>query len=614
MRVQIFKLILAFLYLGINISVFSQEHLPGDHSKDRVIDSLKKSGFVLNEIKKKPEITLSRNEALVFLQKKIHPQYWNNAADPLRQAFGQLVFEAAHEKQDSLRNMLIKYPYDSLNIPWDKFYIWEPLKLRIPTISKSESISGNAAIKTDSTLIKADSLNLIRTEARKEAGILNPVAELKDTTIMVVVDTLNEVTSSNTLFPFKYYNYPYQSDSIKAAVKSLLGYLEDRDSTVINFTGLGNSVTPMMMNSKSERVIRYWLKNEVSDSVTVWIGNPSRNTIGLYLEQGVNFRRPAKQGKFANAKINTKPLDNSTLLGIQHIKLKAQFWKYHTDASFMLNQTALSNWVKGGERSIATALDVTGYADYNNKQLKISSSNFARLKFGYLATGKDIRKNLDLLETNSKFNHKAFGKFDFSAILLFKTQIAIGKNYFTTAAGHDTSNMVSKFMNPAILTIGLGLDYQPNKTTSLNFSPLTYRGTFVTDPAYINNTYYPNRIDQTLYGVPKNKYSLNEPGVSFMITNEIRPIPTVSIVNRLQLFTNYIHNPQNVDVDWEMITTAHLNWFTDVRFNTHLIFDDDTKTEELKGGQPILRPDGTIKKTARIQFKEMLGLSLYFRF
>ena len=614
MRVQIFKLILAFLYLGINISVFSQEHLPGDHSKDRVIDSLKKSGFVLNEIKKKPEITLSRNEALVFLQKKIHPQYWNNAADPLRQAFGQLVFEAAHEKQDSLRNMLIKYPYDSLNIPWDKFYIWEPLKLRIPTISKSESISGNAAIKTDSTLIKADSLNLIRTESRKEAGILNPVAELKDTTIMVVVDTLNEVTSSNTLFPFKYYNYPYQSDSIKAAVKSLLGYLEDRDSTVINFTGLGNSVTPMMMNSKSERVIRYWLKNEVSDSVTVWIGNPSRNTIGLYLEQGVNFRRPAKQGKFANAKINTKPLDNSTLLGIQHIKLKAQFWKYHTDASFMLNQTALSNWVKGGERSIATALDVTGYADYNNKQLKISSSNFARLKFGYLATGKDIRKNLDLLETNSKFNHKAFGKFDFSAILLFKTQIAIGKNYFTTAGGNDTSNMVSKFMNPAILTIGLGLDYQPNKTTSLNFSPLTYRGTFVTDPAYINNTYYPNRIDQTLYGVPKNKYSLNEPGVSFMITNEIRPIPTVSIVNRLQLFTNYIHNPQNVDVDWEMITTAHLNWFTDVRFNTHLIFDDDTKTEELKGGQPILRPDGTIKKTARIQFKEMLGLSLYFRF
>ena len=565
----------------------------------------------LTKIKRSLILPLSRNEAILFLQKKIHPQFWNNAADPLRQAFGQLVFEAAHERQDSLRNMLMKYPFDSLNIPWDKFYIWEPLKIKIPVISKTVPVAGEPAVKADSNLVgvKSDSISLKHMEANKE--ILNPVAEVKDTTVMVVVDTLNEVTPSNALSPFKYYNYPFQSDSIKAAVKSLLGYLEERDSTVINFTGLGTSVTPMMINSKSEKVIRYWLKNEVWDSVTVWIGNPSRNTIGLYLEQGVNFRRPVKQGKFANAKINTKPLDNSTLLGIQHIKLKAQFWKYHTDASFMLNQTTLSNWVKGGENSIASALDVTGYADYNNKPLKISSSNFARLKFGYLATGmQSIRKNLDLLETNSKFNHKAFGKFDFSAILLFKTQIAKGKNYFTTAAGKDTSNLVSKFMNPAILTIGLGLDYQPNKTTSLNFSPLTYRGTFVTDPAYINNTYYPNRIDQTIYGIAKNRTSLNEPGVSFMISNEVKPIETVSIVNRLQLFTNYIHNPQNVDVDWEMIVTAKLNWFTDVRFNTHLIFDDDTKTEELKGGQPILI-DGIAKKTARIQFKEMLGF-LFF--
>jgi hypothetical protein len=91
-----------------------------------------------------------------------------------------------------------------------------------------------------------------------------------------------------------------------------------------------------------------------------------------------------------------------------------------------------------------------------------------------------------------------------------------------------------------------------------------------------------------------------------MITNEFKPIPALTIVNRLQLFTNYIHNPQNIDVDWEMIATARLNWFTDVRFNTHLIFDDDTKTDKLV--------EGVLKKTARIQFKEMLGFSLYFRF
>ncbi len=64
-----------------------------------------------------------------------------------------------------------------------------------------------------------------------------------------------------------------------------------------------------------------------------------------------------------------------------------------------------------------------------------------------------------------------------------------------------------------------------------------------------------------------------------------------------------------------MIATTKLNWFTDVMFNTHLIFDDDTKTDEqYSNGQPVLKPDGTKKKTARIQYKEMLGFALSFRF
>jgi hypothetical protein len=444
-------------------------------------------------------------------------------------------------------------------------------------------------------------------ESAQTNEIRRPETTLKDTTILVISDTLNQVTSSNPHFPFRYFNYPYQGDSIKAAVNSLIKYLDDRDSTVINFVGSGNSITPIILNSRSEQDTRYWLKNDLSDSVTVWIGTPSRNTIGLYLEKGVNFRRPLWQGNYANAKVNAEHVDRSTLQTIHNIALKKQYWKYLTESAFVLTQSSLSNWVRGGENSISTALDVTGYAKYDNKALKLSSDNFVRVKFGYLKSGREnIRKNLDLFETNSKLNHKAFGKFDFSGILLFKTQVARGYNYATDSNGDETSTLVSKFMNPAILTIGLGLDYKPNTNTSLNFAPLSYKGTFVTDTTH---------IDQTVYGIPKNRKSLNEPGVSFMVSNSFKIYKAVTVVNRLQLFTNYIHNPQNIDVDWEMIVTASLNWFTDVRFNTHLIFDDDTKTDEVyRNGQPKLRPDGTSIKTARAQFKEMLGLSLSFKF
>jgi hypothetical protein len=543
MKERIRSLVLIMSIIIICKSAFSQENNQQSLLQEPVIDSTGRSSLMFDRNPGKPDIIFSTDQAMRFLKAKTKSKYWKDPDNLLRKNLNQLIFEASHPRFDSVESFLNKYPYDSINIPWNNFYLWGLL------------IQDNA---------------------------------------------------SDTGFPFKFLSYPYQSDSIKVAVKSLLKYIDKRDSSVIHFTGEGNRYTAVWMNSGTDKMVRFWLKNEFSDSVAVWIGDIARDTIGLYLEKGISFRRPGKQSNYSSAYVNVKEPDKSTLLDIHDIAVKHQYWKYRSEASFLLSQATLSNWVKGGENSIATSMDITGYADYNNKSKKLSSNNFIRLNLGFLKSGnEDIRKNLDLLETNSKLNHKAFGKFDFSAIMLFKTQIAAGKSYFKTSDNRDTSTTVSKFMNPAILTIGLGLDYKPNKTTSINFSPLSYRATFVTDTT---------KIDQTLYGVPRNKKSMHEPGASFMITNEFKPFKTVKVTNRLQLFTNYIHNPQNIDVDWEMIAVANLNWFTDVRFNAHLIFDDDTKTPVLKDGEPVLRPDGTQMKTARIQFKEMIGFSLVFRF
>jgi hypothetical protein len=600
MRKGIFKLFCISILLSVYISAYSQESNDTTRSVSFIIDSLKKSGVIFYDSQKKPEIVLSTDQSVKFLLQRLQAQNWNDPGNPLRIALEQLIFEASHERFDSSKGILRSFPYDSLSIPWKNFYIWEPLRIKIPYVSQPvfiPPVDSVSVIDSNRVAVLPDSLKtrpLINPEFR-------PLAGLKDTTIMVVIDTLDEVISSYHGFPFRSFNYPFQGDSIQIAVKSLLAYLEERDSTIINFTGPGNGKTPVWINSKSDKMMRYWLKNEFADSVTVWIGNPSKNTIDLNLEQGISFRRPVRQGNYADAKINVKAIDNSKLLNVQKIDVKKQYWKYRSEASFVLSQGAVSNWVKGGENSISTAMDITGYADFNNKALKLSSNNFARLKLGFLKSGNnDPRKNIDLLETNSKLNHKAFGKFDFSAIMLFKTQIAKGYNY------PNDSVPVSKFFNPAILTIGIGLDYKPNKQTSINFSPLSYKGTFVPDTAV---------IDQTKYGIAKDKRALNEPGASFMISNEYKPSKNVSITNRLQLFTNYIHNPLNIDVDWEMIAVINLNWFTDVRFNTHLIFDDDTKTVVMKGGAPVFLPDNkTKKKTARIQFKELLGFSFVFRF
>jgi hypothetical protein len=392
---------------------------------------------------------------------------------------------------------------------------------------------------------------------------------------------------------------------MEVALKSLSDYLIARDSSEINFNSVSGAVIPVWRNSKSGVMARYWLRNEFSDSVTVWIGSTGRDSIGLFLEEGIMFRRPSKQTNISDAQLNLKKINSAKLQAVNKMYIKPDYWKFRTEAAFVLNQAFLSNWVKGGESSVSTTLDITGYADYNNKNLLLSSNNFGRIKYGLVYTDKQgVRKNLDLIETNSKLNHKAFGKFDFSGTVLFKTQMTVGRTYFKYN-DKDTSIVASKFMNPATLTIGLGLDYKPNKTTSINFAPLTYKGTFVPDTA---------NIDQTKYGIPKDKKSLNEPGVSLQVTNEFKPYKTITIINRLQLFTSYIHNPQNIDIDWEMIASAKLNWFTEVRLNTHLIYDDDTKTAKLDdNGNPVME-NGKPVKSAKAQFKELIGFSIVFKF
>jgi len=553
------KILLLFIFFLLNAPAFTQiTGNDGDTTKVPVRDSILVKIIPGSDTLRRHEIILTRDQAIEYLKSNTKSKTQEKGASQISSSIRHLILEASNPPFDSTRRLLEKYIADS---------------------------TGQAGIM-----------------ANIEGHI--PQAQPADT--VAIADTITKNLQANSVAT----PYLISNDSIKAAIGVLIGYIEARDSSLLTFTGTTNKTYSLWMNSKSDQITRFWLKNDLNDSVTVWIGNPSRDTIGLYLEHGVSFRRPMRQGNVSPASINYEPQDNKNLVKIGKIITKSMYWKDRTETSFTLNQGMLSNWVKGGESNISTTLDVTWYADYNNKPMLLSSNNFVRLKYGLIKSGDEkIRKNVDLLETNSKINHKAFGKFDFSGIMLFKTQLGKGYNYTkykVDGVDRDTAILVSKFINPAILTLGFGLDYKPNKVTSINFSPLSYKVTFVTDTVH---------LDQTKYGIAADRKSKHEPGASFLISNEFKPLKTVSITNRLQLFTNYINNPLNIDVDWEMIMQARLNWFTELRLNTHLIFDDDTKTVVLdRENNPVIGSDGLQKKTARIQFKELLGLSFVFRF
>ncbi len=423
----------------------------------------------------------------------------------------------------------------------------------------------------------------------------------RDTLLLIFHDTLRQAVSPDPAFPFAYYDYPFTGDTIESAVNELVALLERRDSTLIEFTSVDGNIVPVWINSQNQRVRRFWLRNEFEDSVTVWIGNPYRNAVGLYLENGIQFRRPIRATTPADPSIRPVPTERMTLGQVSTLDVKHNLWRYHSDVSLMLNQVFLSNWARGGESSLSGSLDIQGNANYVDDDRDFEFINSARIRHGFVygeETG--LRRNMDRLDINSRLNSEAFGEFDFSSTAHFQTQLAKGYRY------PNDSVAISRFLNPGRMTIGTGLDYRPNRETSVNLSPLSYRVTFMTDTANFN---------QRRQGIEEDRKSRHQLGANLRASYRFDLFDNIRITNRLELYSNYLDKPKNIDIDWELILTTSLNWFTDVRININLIYDDDVKFPvEDSEGNPVLDDEGNEREVPRIQLREVMGFTLVFRF
>lgn len=415
---------------------------------------------------------------------------------------------------------------------------------------------------------------------------------------LVYSDTLKAILG-NPGSPFYMVPGMQTPDSLRVAVETLLAYTRERDSVLLYLDDIEGRSTPFWITTGKESLYRYWVRNFRNDSVTVWLGNPSRNHVSVYLEQDVNINRIEKA--VADDIPISKAVPELALATVEPLKKIPVFWDYDFSSALSFNQTYLSNWSKGGESSVATMVDIKGSAKYKNTADKTEWTNSGRLKYGSIITGEyGLRTNTDMLELNSQFNKVIREKIDFSTVFYMKNQLARGYNY------PNDSVVVSKFLNPLTFTVGVGVEYKPFKKTLLNFSPLSYKNTTVLDTAM---------IDQTIHGIEADKRVRQEMGGQLTIKNSMTILEDLNISNSVRLFSNYFNNPQNVDVDWELSLDKRINWYATVSLNLHLIYDDDIRFPVLDDNdEPVLLPDGSPKKSPKLQFKEFVGLTFSFTF
>ena len=299
------------------------------------------------------------------------------------------------------------------------------------------------------------------------------------------------------------------------------------------------------------------------------------------------------------------------VISILFFPLKAQenadttYWTKGGVVSVTFSQVSLNNWASGGQNSISLNGYTNLYADYAKG--KISWSNNLELGYGLIKQGEDTKpeKPDDIIIATTQFGYNIAGeKLQWSTLLDFRTQFYRGVD--------EEGNRISDFMAPGYLLVATGLDWKPGEVFSLTYAPLTGKFTFVNDQDLANEGAFgvdPGIRDANGNLISQGSTSRAEIG-SFLKARFKKEniIKNVNFSSKLELFTNYVQQFGNIDVNWQNLLVMKVNSFLTVNWQTQLIYYYDIKTTEINDqGQEV-------NAGPKVQFKSVFGVGLTYNF
>jgi len=276
-------------------------------------------------------------------------------------------------------------------------------------------------------------------------------------------------------------------------------------------------------------------------------------------------------------------------------------WRFNGVTSLNFSQLSLVNWAAGGEGSLAGNARVDLAANYMSSDEKVSWTNELILGYGLIRQGDSEEnpfvKSDDKIDLSSNFGYRASKRWYYSGLLNFRTQFDKG---YANPRDLDARTQISGFMAPGYLNLSLGMDYKPSKTFSVLIAPVTGKMTFVKIDSLAN---------LGAFGVEPGQNVRGEFGGFIKIAYTKELMKNVRVNTKLDLFSNYLDNPQYVDVNFDLLLSLKVNEFISASFITQIIYDHDIKFEVLDANG---NPTGT--QEPRIQLKELFGIGLTYNF
>ncbi len=251
-------------------------------------------------------------------------------------------------------------------------------------------------------------------------------------------------------------------------------------------------------------------------------------------------------------------------------------WKVTGLFTFLFNQSTFTNWKAGGDNTVAGNIGIN--YDFNYKNGKWNWDNRIISVYG-LSNIKDAgtRKTSDRFEYNSLLGLKYNKYWFFSFFLNFKTQYTRGYDYKKIPR-----IPISDFFSPAYLSFGPGMLWKRSDNITLNMAPATARYTFVSDEF------------SGKYGVDPGENLKFALGFSLSAYLKFEIMENITMQNIIALYSNYLINPQNVDLDYQAKFIIDVNKYMTVDVLLHTLIDDNA--------------------SSKIQFKEIFGLGFKYIF
>lgn len=269
--------------------------------------------------------------------------------------------------------------------------------------------------------------------------------------------------------------------------------------------------------------------------------------------------------------ISTRPIES----------LDTNGWKLSGTFILNVNQGTLSNWVAGGEQNVLGVNSIINYG-INFRHGKNTWDNFFDLALGFqnaTSFGK-FRKIDDRIDITTKYGHQIDHHWYAGLLANFNTQSLAGYDYSI-----EPNRKISNFLTPGKIILSPGLDYKTKNRFSLFISPVTIRWILKNDDDF---------FDIAKFGVDSARRKNMELG-SFVTAKFSASLSKwASYRTRIDLFSNYKRNPENVDVLMNNLLTMKFNKTLATNISLDLIYDDDVKK--------------------RLQVKEILGVGLTVKF